>query len=820
MKHIIAIALIALANAAHHNTFIAEFTGNITGNVTIDNGYVMVDLDLSSEPDLPDNFSMCTTGGLKYHIHTKWDHEDNSSRIGSTQCGSSYTGGHWDPWHGCGSASGNAFCSNNGGCINVTDYSAEYDNDAFSAEIGDWNGKYGLISLDNDNKLVRDDSSFFEVTPDDMDVLNMSVVFHCNGGSRAFCAPFVESSTSTSESIPEQNSSATATAVLDQMGSGSMVYFDPSGRIVIHLNGSNFTDTTGCSEFSYGIFENGTSSWNWTTTSLLGSDCDAFVGDFWDPTHQCMDFSGSEYCTGDYLCNDTSYAYDCDFDNDRYSCAPGDISGKMGLIPKANLSSSASFMLYYNDSDTLIPRTDAMVGMMFAVYCGNNSAGLSTLACAPMVDVSSYSTTTTTAETNDTDTDSETTTTTTTTMATTTTTTYSAGNTYAATFGGDNNITGTVTVDNGYVVVDLNLSAMPALNGNYTECVSGGLKYHIHDKWLHSDSSDKIGSTQCGASYTGGHYDPWHACGSASGNEYCSNKGGCINVTDYSADFDNDTFSAEVGDWNGKYGLATVDSDGTIYIVADSYWEVITDDVKNMSVVFHCNDGSRAFCAPFEESSDETSYDVPDQQDSLNTLVAYTDIGDVWINNEVSGSVEIDLDWSELNDTSGCTEYYYGIFEADMSLSTDKYLTDCSDYVGDFWDPTHQCMDFSGSEHCTGDYLCNDTSYGYDCDFNNDRYSCAPGDLSGKYGSATGTSLSVAITSSKYKTYLIPNSVDLEDMLFVVYCGDNSAGITYLMCTSFETVTTTTDSEDIDDSVGALVVGLMSMVATLAAVLF
>ena len=105
---------------------------------------------------------------------------------------------------GCGSASGNAYCSNKGGCIDVSDYSASFSTDVFSAEVGDWNGKYGLITLDGNKTVYRMDSSFFEVTPDDMDILNMSVVFHCNGGSRAFCAPFVESSDEVSYSIPEQ----------------------------------------------------------------------------------------------------------------------------------------------------------------------------------------------------------------------------------------------------------------------------------------------------------------------------------------------------------------------------------------------------------------------------------------------------------------------------------------------------------------------------------------------------------------------------------------------------------------------------------------
>ena len=87
----------------------------------------------------------------------------------------------------------------------------------------------------------------------------------------------------------------------------------------------------------------------------------------------------------------------------------------------------------------------------------------------------------------------------------------------------------------------------------------------------------------------------------------------CIPSSGYSADFDNDVFSAEVGDWNGKYGLITVDDDGTISASESSFYEVIPKEVAGYSVVFHCNGGDRAFCAPFLESSTVASQTIPDQ---------------------------------------------------------------------------------------------------------------------------------------------------------------------------------------------------------------
>merc|ERR1719219_2600093 len=85
---------------------------------------------------------------------------------------------------------------------------------------------------------------------------------------------------------------------------------------------------------------------------------------------------------------------------------------------------------------------------------------------------------------------------------------------------------------------------MPDINGaNWSACVSGGMKYHIHMLWEHDDTTDQFGSTMCGADYTGGHWDPWQACGSATGNPYCSVKGGCID----------DGYSADDNVWRGLY---------------------------------------------------------------------------------------------------------------------------------------------------------------------------------------------------------------------------------------------------------------------------
>merc|ERR1711920_1002196 len=99
------------------------------------------------------------------------------------------------------------------------------------------------------------------------------------------------------------------------------------------------------------------------SSSAVGSDCDDVVGDFYDPTAQCPDFSGNAYCTDGKVCNATAYSYDCDWDDNRYSCAPGDFSGKWGDIT----ASVGSYMLSKSGPGTLIPEMGELEDLIYAV---------------------------------------------------------------------------------------------------------------------------------------------------------------------------------------------------------------------------------------------------------------------------------------------------------------------------------------------------------------------------------------------------------------------------------------------------------------------
>merc|ERR1711971_159030 len=162
--------------------------------------------------------------------------------------------------------------------------------------------------------------------------------FHCSSGARAFCALLEESDTEATATVPSQGSAESAMAIF----SGLDLAVLPS-EITIAADGSvsgfiaaqsAYTDveTDGCATFELGVFEAGSTT---LETGALGDECADAVGAFYDPTHQCPSFSNSEYCTDGKLCMDPDYSYECDFAADRYSCAPGDISGKFGQIDPA-----------------------------------------------------------------------------------------------------------------------------------------------------------------------------------------------------------------------------------------------------------------------------------------------------------------------------------------------------------------------------------------------------------------------------------------------------------------------------------------------------
>merc|ERR1712039_931468 len=165
----------------------------------------------------------------------------------------------------------------------------------------------------------------------------------------------------------------------------SQVTLYPNGDVIgtldvmeLYSNMAEVSDA--CDQLAYGIFEPG-----YTALTESSDSCADAVGKAYDPTDSCVDFSESELCTNGVLCNgnsDSAYEYNCDWDADRYSCAPGDLSGKFGLITDP---ANGEKHVHYESDDSLTPVTDDLVGKVMAIYCPYaDSSTPIYLACAPI----------------------------------------------------------------------------------------------------------------------------------------------------------------------------------------------------------------------------------------------------------------------------------------------------------------------------------------------------------------------------------------------------------------------------------------------------
>merc|ERR1712113_792761 len=96
------------------------------------------------------------------------------------------------------------------------------------------------------------------------------------------------------------------------------------------------------------------------------------------------------------------------------------------------------------------------------------------------------------------------------------------------------------------------------------------------------DFIDRFGPDRCGADYTAGHFNPFGVvtCDSLSYNEEIT------------------YFNCEVGDWSGRFGSAIPDQNGDVRIEG-TIQDLKPEMLYTRSVVFHCSDGQRLFCAPF-----------------------------------------------------------------------------------------------------------------------------------------------------------------------------------------------------------------------------
>eukprot|EP00922_Rhytidocystis_sp_ex-Travisia-forbesii_P057287 GHVS01084881.1.p1 GENE.GHVS01084881.1~~GHVS01084881.1.p1 ORF type:complete len:283 (+),score=36.26 GHVS01084881.1:121-969(+) len=178
-----------------------------------------------------------------------------------------------------------------------------------------------------------------------------------------------------------------------------------------------------------------------------------------------------------------------------------------------------------------------------------------------------------------------------------------------------------------------------------------GFQFHVHEFWK-NPAGWAVGEA-CGAVNTGGHYDPTMACGPMSGSQFCEKKGGTIQSSSLGGqtkgweqgayrcnkdEYKVNPFVCEVGDWSSKVGLLKVSELATHEDIVPftpnagrtvgerrHFWvndeevaprtgsslltgsTMFTDEqmrwpclLEGRSIVFHCGNGERVFCAKFE----------------------------------------------------------------------------------------------------------------------------------------------------------------------------------------------------------------------------
>jgi len=304
----------------------------------------------------------------------------------------------------------------------------------------------------------------------------------------------------------------------------------------------------------------------------------------YDPTLACGGASDNALCSSKGGCV-TDGTYTCDaaaFAANPWACEVGDMSGKYG---KLQLNSVGAGQLSSRTFSDYLPLPEVLDGMSIVFHCGSARAFCAKLEAPPP-----------------------------------------SRNVLVATFkdkSGSLGVSmGSVTIDGGDVRVALDLTnaestATPAADST---CFSAsGLSYHIHELWTDATKSHGLGSTECGPAITGGHYDPAFGCGGATHNPFCKSKDStmCVDgsmgagMTTYSCnptEYAKNPFACEVGDLSGKFGKIPIN--GATASGASTYNDVYMSSqaaLLGKSIVFHCGDGGRVFCAKLNLVSTEAA---------------------------------------------------------------------------------------------------------------------------------------------------------------------------------------------------------------------
>ena len=150
------------------------------------------------------------SNGLYYHLHTSWNDDEKVSGLGSDDCSSTITGGHYDPNLACSASSQDAA----GKCVALErtsdlGYSYNCSSSVYNAgiyaqcEVGDLSGKFGIVYPSPNYRFVQPFSAHTDYQPpyvsnylknDAVAQMFSSIVFHCVDSSktRLVCAKLEE----------------------------------------------------------------------------------------------------------------------------------------------------------------------------------------------------------------------------------------------------------------------------------------------------------------------------------------------------------------------------------------------------------------------------------------------------------------------------------------------------------------------------------------------------------------------------------------------------------------------------------------------------
>jgi hypothetical protein len=176
--------------------------------------------------------------GLKFHIHSYWNSNANGSAA-NAQCGSSYTGGHYDPNFACSSSSQSIStqCVSLGRVSPSYTYSCNttvYASGKYSmCEVGDISGKHGTVYPLSTSNLQYNVNNFLDYLPpytynylrqDATSLMWASFVFHCaQNSNRLVCAKFSTTNLSPCQSaFDAMPSDAASTSSSSGISSGAL----------------------------------------------------------------------------------------------------------------------------------------------------------------------------------------------------------------------------------------------------------------------------------------------------------------------------------------------------------------------------------------------------------------------------------------------------------------------------------------------------------------------------------------------------------------------------------------------------------------------